>query len=451
MLPYDSGMNRFSLSTSAPEANLRRLLIIRGLFLLMVCATLAYSFWQLHMPLAYRSILWVISGMTLISVATLLQLHLSHRASQLSFFGQLLIDIAGVSLLLFFTGGANNPFVSYYLVPLCVAAATLPRRLVWPLVLIALALYTTLIFYNVPLPDLAPPSHHNHAAGAGNSFSLHSLGMWINFLVSALLISYFVLAMAASLRQQDEDLARLREDRLRDDQLMSLATLAAGTAHELGSPLTTIKTLVKEMQADYCDPKPAGSTPGDLTLRDDLALKDDLALLQTQIAHCTDTLRQLNRQAGELKDGILPQQSVRQYCSKVINDWLLLRPEVEATLNIDAQAPEVDAFWPPLVAQSISNLLNNAADANPVGLDIQVSWNPLQLTLQIHDQGPGIDPALATDLGKAFVSHKGEGRGLGLFLSRAAIERYQGNVSLENHPGGGALTTLCLPLMSVSP
>ncbi|GAB3095334.1 HAMP domain-containing histidine kinase [Aestuariicella hydrocarbonica] len=431
-------MNSFKFTASAPEANLRRLLMIRGLFLLMVCATLGYCFWQLQLPLAYRSILWVLTAMTVVSIASLVQLHASQRTSELAFFTQLLIDVVAVSLLLFFAGGADNPFVSYYLVPLCIAAATLPRHFTWPLVLISLLLYSSLIFFKIPLPDIAP--HHSHGSPRGfSNISIHTIGMWINFLFSALLISYFVLAMATSLRRQDAALAELKEDRLRDDQLMALATLAAGTAHDLGTPLTTIKALLHEMQSEYVQAPRPGTDQG-------LELKNDLELLQNQVSHCTTTLQQLNRQAGELKDGILPLNDLRQQCSKIIDNWMLLRPEVEARVHWDDLAPQVQVRWQPTVAHSISNLLNNAADANPKGIAVDVHWTREKLTLQIHDKGPGIEPELAQDLGKAFVTHKGQGRGLGLFLTRAAIKRYGGEVTIAGHPQQGTLTTLTLPL-----
>lgn len=429
-LSKDALMTSFTLTAAAPEENLRRLLVIRGLFLLMILTALAYCNWYLHAQLPYQAILSVVSLLTLISVCTLLQVRVTGHTSELAFCGQLLIDIVGLTLLLFFSGGADNPFVSYYLVPLCIAAATLPGRLTWPLLLTSLCLYTGLIFFNIPLPGIAPAHGHEAHTGAGG-VSIHTLGMWLNFVVSACLISYFVIAMAISLRRQDAMLAQLKEDKLRDEQLMAVATLAAGTAHELGTPLTTIKTLLHEMQAEYTQP---------------LSLKDDLDLLQTQISHCTDTLHQLNRQASELKEGQIAAQSVRQLCAKVIDHWLLLRPEVEANIHIEPGSPEILVRWQPTITQSLSNLLNNAADAEPVGIDVHIRWSEHQLTLRIHDKGPGIDPNIAQNLGQAFVTDKGQGRGLGLFLTRAAVERYGGVVSLARHPHIGTLTTLTLPL-----
>lgn len=423
-------MTSFTLTAAAPEENLRRLLVIRGLFMLMALVTLAYCYWHLHTQLPYRAILSAVSLLTLISIATLLHIRLAGHTSELAFCGQLLIDILGLTLLLFFSGGADNPFVSYYLVPLCIAAATLPGRLTWPLMVTSLCLYTGLMFFNIPLPGIAPGHGHEAQATTGG-VSIHTLGMWLNFVFSACLISYFVIAMATSLRRQDAMLAQLKEDKLRDEQLMAVATLAAGTAHELGTPMTTIKTLLHEMQAEYTQPSP---------------LKDDLDLLQTQVSHCTDTLHQLNRQASELKDGHVAVQSVRQLCAKVIDHWILLRPEVEASIHIDESAPDIHVRWQPTITQSISNLLNNAADAEPAGIEVDISWDAALLTLRIHDKGAGVDPIIAQHLGQAFVTDKGQGRGLGLFLTRAAIERYNGVVSLARHPDVGTLTTLTLPL-----
>ena len=426
-------MSTFSLATSAPQDNLRRLLMIRGVFLFATCITLAVCYWQQQLMLPYRSMLWIVSALTLVNLVVSIQLRFTQSTSQLECFAQLLIDIIGLSLLLFFSGGADNPFVSYYLVPLCIAAATLSWRLTWPLVIISLALYTSLFFFKIPLPEIAP--HHNHGSG-DSAISTHTIGMWINFLISALLITFFVTRMADSLREQDQTLAQLREDKLRDEQLMAVATLAAGTAHDLGTPLTTIKTLLTEMQADYPEPQ---------------HLADDLTLLKHQVSHCTDTLQQLNQQASEAKDGVLPLATIRKHCQKVIDNWLLLRPEVIADIHIDPQSPQLQVRWQPTIAQSMANLLNNAADANPVDIRVDISWDEQQLTLTIHDRGPGIDPEVAANLGEAFVTAKGQGRGLGLFLTQAAISRYNGEVRLDRHPKGGTLTTLELPLMDAVP
>lgn len=431
-----------SLSLSAPAENLRRLLTVRGLFLLVVCATLGFCYWSLHLALPYESILWVISALTLINFTTVIQLKVKIKTSQTAFFGQLLIDVVAITLLLFFTGGADNPFVSYYLVPLCIAAATLPKRFTWPLALIALACYTSLFFWNIPLTDVAPmASEHNGMSHEGmahapinhrmSGISIHTAGMWFNFLISAALITFFVVEMAASLRKQDAELAKYREDALHDEQLLAIATLAAGTAHELGTPLSTIKTLIGEMRADN-----TGNSE----------LDDDLTLLQTQVAHCADTLSHLNERAAQLKDGVVPAIILDTYIHKIIDDWSLLRPEVTVDLTVDSSSPDVACRFDPTIALAITNLLNNAADANPKDININARWTHAEFILSIKDSGPGINDAIQKKLGKAFNSHKGSGRGLGLFLTQATLSRYGGEVTLSNRQSGGTHTQLRLPI-----
>jgi len=439
-------MNLLPLSLSAPAQNLRRLLLIRGLFLLLLCTTLTYCYWSLGFALPYQPLLWVISALTLINIATLIQLRFYPNTSQRIFFSQLLVDVMAITLLLFFSGGADNPFVSYYLVPLCIAAATLPPRFAWPLSVIALICYTSLFFWNIPLADVAPTmdSPHSDSAhsamghGAGHQMSgisAHTAGMWFNFLISATLITYFVVEMAASLRTQDAELARYREEDLRDEQLLAIATLAAGTAHELGSPLTTIKTLLGEMRADY------KSTP---------AIDKDLELLQSQVLHCADTLRNLNERASNLKDGVLPVISLHDYVAQVLDDWQLLRPEVEAQINNYGQNPDVQTNFHPTIALAITNLLNNAADANPKDIQIHIDWNESELRLSIKDRGPGISDEVKKHLGQAFNSHKGRGRGLGLFLTHGTLNRYGGEITLSNRQAGGTHTQLRLPLTAIT-
>jgi two-component system sensor histidine kinase RegB len=418
-------MKKQPLAISAPAQNLQRLLVVRGFFILAVCAALIFCHWQLQLPLNYSSMLFIISGLTLINVFAFIQLRFYPYPSTTTVFTQLIIEITGISLLLFYVGGADNPFVSYFLVPLCIAAAILPWRLVWPLILFSLSLYTALFFYRIPLPDIAP--HHNHGGG----ISLHTTGMWFNFLLSVSLITFFIVRMAAALRHQTETLNRLKEDRLRDEQILAVASLAAGTAHELGTPLTTIKTLLNEIQSEY---------------QNDSNLSDDIQLLQSQVAHCTDTLHNLKTHADLTQNMKKHSEDVAHYCHQLIDNWLLLHPETEASIAIDSSSPDIQAYFHPSISQAIVNLLNNASEANPVGIEIHAHWNHEKLSITIKDQGLGISDQLLSQLGAPLVSEKGSGRGLGLFLTKATLERHHGSLQLTNHPTGGCLASLSLPL-----
>ncbi len=153
-------------------------------------------------------------------------------------FFELLADVGCLTALLYLSGGSTNPFVSLYLLPLTIAAAALPARYAWSMAGLTVTGYTLLLFFFRPLGH--DQSMHSSA------FNLHILGMWITFLVSAMLIASFVTTMSASIRVRDRELAAARERALRDEQVLALGTFAAGAAHELGTPLATIAVLSRE-------------------------------------------------------------------------------------------------------------------------------------------------------------------------------------------------------------
>ncbi len=260
--------------------------------------------------------------------------------------------------------------------------------------------------------------------------------MWLNFFISACLITYFIVKMARDLRAQEVQLNRWREDQLRDEQVMAVATLAAGTAHELGTPLSTMKLLLSELRTEYKELEP---------------LQNDLQLLQEQVNQCANTLRELVATAEQTKDGQVPSENINSYCTTQIERWKIMRPDVIAQVNIAPNQPEITAQFHPTIAQAIINLLNNAADASPQNIEIDITWSAQKLHWTIKDSGEGIAEEVTTHLGKSFISTKTKGLGIGLLLTQATINRYGGTVSLHNRVPRGAITQLELPITLVSP
>jgi two-component system sensor histidine kinase RegB len=417
------------LPLATPKQHLHHLVIIRTvvLFCLYLSSALSYLLTDLLLP--YGAILFVLLLLSLVNALTLARLKRELPVTDIEFFSQLLIDVICLSLLFYFSGGANNPFVFYFLVPICISAASLSLTFTWSITLLCISSYTLLLFFFVPLPALSP--EHIHHATNTSIIDLHVLGMWVNFFISAVLITYFVVRMARDLRHQDQLLIQRREDQLRDEQLMAVATLAAGTAHELGTPLSTMKMLLNELRAEYKEP---------------LALQADLQILTAQVAQCADTLHRLAEKAEETKTGDFSLQTVRSFCLATIERWQIMRPDAIFKIRMDDDLPDISYVFHPTIPQSIINLLNNAADANPVDISIKIEWDQQVLTWYIEDNGPGVPLELADQLGKAFFSTKGDGLGLGLFLTHATLDRYGGEVRLYNRKPKGTVTKLVLPL-----
>ena len=419
MTRIDSSLN------SAARHNLRQLSVIRNIALGgQLLALLFFSQIQdIGLPVL---VLGAILALYALVIATTWWRTFRYPAiTELEFFCHLLVDIAFFTALLFFSGGASNPFVSYYLVPISIAATTLPLRFTWAVTLLSLAAYSWLLRNYLPIPALAPGHHHD------SSSNLHILGMWCNFAVSAGLITYFVTRMANTLRQQEEQLALQREDQLRDEQVLAIGSLAAGTAHELGTPLNTMKILVDEM------------------LEEPSSHREDLVILQQQLAQCRSTLKELVATAegsGETQ----PAVSLRTYLDKLFERWQVMRPRVQAHIRYADDLLEQTAQFHPTIAQSLTSLLNNAADVSPERVEVEVGWDQRTLELCIRDFGAGVEPSLEEKLGKPFSSSKPDGMGLGLFLTRATLDRYGGNVSINADNGGGTVTRVILPLTSES-
>ena len=140
--------------------------------------------------------------------------------------------------------------------------------------------------------------------------------------------------------------------------------------------------------------------------------------------------------------------TVRDYFSALLSRWQLMRPNVNVSINLakdSCDAPCTAAFHL-TIEQSIINLLNNAADASPESVEASIQWTPDRATIDIRDHGSGLDINHIDNLGQAFVTHKDDGLGLGLFLSRATLTRFGGTVSLRNAPDGGTHTQITLPL-----
>jgi two-component system sensor histidine kinase RegB len=370
------------------------------------------------LPLPWLALCITLGCSMVLCVLTAVRLRTSWPVTELEYAVQLACDLLIHSALLYFSGGSTNPFVSYYLVPLTIAAVTLPWLYSLILTGIALTAYTLLLVQFYPL-ETFPMSREK----------MQIYGMWLSFALAAAVITFFAAKMAEELRRQEQLRAERREEGLRDEQLLAVATEAAGAAHELGTPLATMSVLIKEMRQDHSDP----------------ALQDDLSVLQDQIKLCKDTLQQLVRAAEANRRLAVEDQEVTFWIDAALNRWHLMRPEASYRFQQLGQGSIPRLAPPPDLTQALLNLLNNAADACPEGLEVHLNWDAQDVVINIRDHGPGVPLAIAEQIGKPFFTTKGKGFGLGLFLSKASVTRAGGSVKLYSHEEGGTLTELRLP------
>jgi len=424
---------RFSkqLPLSAAKENLRRLIAIRGLALLVLMTGVYYAHSYLGAPLRYHLLMLIISLMLLVAVASVFRLRLPWPVTDVEYFFQLALDVFALTLLLYFAGGSTNPFISYYLVLLTISAATLPWLYTWLIAASTIAAYSFLVFFYQPLTAATNAMVMDHTLQRESLFSLHILGMWITFVASALLITYFVVKMAQAIREQDDVLVRSRESALHDEQLLAVATLAAGAAHELNTPLSTMAVVIDDLLHEQAD---------------NAELREDLKILASQVQACTRSLQNMLEKSAASTSETGEKVVLVDYIQSLIDRWQLMRPDVRSQFHLESNGASPHLRVDETMNQAIINLLNNAGDASPERVDIELSWDRENMLLTIRDYGAGIPLALADKMGKPFVTTKRKGIGLGLFLSHATVARFNGQVALYNHEEGGTLAELSMPL-----
>lgn len=417
--------NRFA---TVPVAGmLRRLFVLRLYAVAGQVAAIGSVHWGLEIPLPLAPMAAVVGLLALLNLVTWIRLQQPWPVTALEFFVQLLADVTALTVLLFYSGGSTNPFVSLYLLPIIIAAITLPPVYAWAMTALSVAAYSFLMLVYIPL-DMP------HGAGA---FALHLAGMWLNFIVSAVLIAFFIGRMAASIRIRDQELARAREDDLRNEQIVALGSLAAGAAHELSTPLATMAVVSGELAREHAS---------------DTELAASLQILHNQVAACKSILTRLTAAgASGRAEGGHP-VALDAWLDELVGQWQLMRPTVSVQTRWDGVRPAPQVIGEATLSQALLNLFNNAADAALGEVELEARRDKHELVLDILDRGPGFSHEATARAGEVFFTTKrGQGGfGLGLFLANATIERLGGRVTMRHRKGGGARVEVRLPLQALA-
>lgn len=430
-------------SDNSAWMNLRWFFVLRNLLICVEALSVFLSVYGLDIPLHQTALTAIITLQMGLNFYTWLRLDNARPVSPGELGFQLALDILAITGILYFTGGATNPLTWFYLLPLIIAAIVLPQTFTWYLVVLASSCYTILMLYYEPLPLIVPMTladlprqHDHHVMMDHDDVRIHVFGMWFGFVFSAVLVAYFVVGMADSLRKLDKKLANVREQTLRNERVVALGTLAAGAAHEMGTPLGTMAILIHDMEKEF-----ENSRSHELFLK--------MKILREQVNRCKAALSVMSASAGTLRAESGRIMPISRYIDEVVASWRqqglqtvldYLRTGFEPSPNILAERT---------LTHALVNILNNSSDASPEGIKLRARWTVEYAILEILDEGPGISPAISATLGKDPVSSKEHGLGVGLFLAFAAIERLGGKIEMQARTGHrGTLTRITLPMTS---
>lgn len=415
----------FSGLLSAAQEPLIALRAIAGLRWLAVVGQLAataVAVWGLGLQLPVGPIASVIVG-TALSNALLAAGIRWGRLPRWLAQGVLLLDVFLLTELLYFTGGPDNPFAVLYLVHVAMAVMVLRRAGTWVIVATVAVCYGILLKWHWPLAGTTPLPEWARV-----------VGNWVALVLVAVLIAVFIGWVIRALRSREGELVAMRDRAAKNEQLAALTTLAAGAAHELGTPLGTIAVVAKELEL-ACGRQ-----------QEFEPMREDARLIRREVDRCRTILSRMRFDIGEdvSRRTVV---DVRQLGER-LRESLGEREQARLALRYE---PGVDTVQAPprALEQSLLVLLRNAFDASPPRAEVvmEVTRQEGHVRFEVKDEGPGMSEEMLRRAGEPFFTTKepGKGMGLGLFLVRLVAERCGARFRMASQEGEGTRAFLELP------
>jgi two-component system, sensor histidine kinase RegB len=408
------------------NVRLDTLLRLRWLAIIGQTTAVLVVYYGLDFPLPIWACLAVIALSAWLNVALRVRFSLTQRLEPERAAWLLAFDIAELAVLLFLTGGLQNPFAFLFLAPVLLSATALPPRITLILGGFAVLCATVLVFAHYPLPwDPDDPLELPW---------IFLLGVWLSILLAIGFIGVYSWQITEEGRQLSEALAATELVLAREQHLSQLDGLAAAAAHELGTPLSTISVIAKELERAIEQNSPHA---------------EDVRLLREQSQRCREILAKLSElSTGEPFD--------RMPLSALIEE--VVAPHRNFGVSIDVAlarepSPPMGARNP-AVLYGLGNLLENAVDFAHERVEVTADWTGEDITVTISDDGPGFAPEVMDRLGEPYVhssrrrrmnaGSETTGLGLGFFIAKTLLERSGATLSFENRqfPDRGAVVTV---------
>lgn len=350
--------------------------------------------------------------------------------------GVLLFDVAILTGLLYFSGGAANPFILFYVANIAVAGVVLSR--IWAILISASSVLGCFLLLNTANPvGVFDGSPYVHSAAWG----VAKWAFWISFATCSSVLTYFVSQLALEVRLRDRRLAIAEKERERAQRLEALATLAAGAGHELASPLSTIAVIAGELSRTLDKPEIPDK------------VKRDFGLIREELARCKDILHRMKSGAGEAAAERLHPVALREIIEETLD---AMREPHRVDVRMEKAVGDFKAMLPKqALSQALRNLLQNGLDASDpehhvtltsniaLGKQDQRNWQ-----LVIEDSGSGLNEEVLRRIGEPFFTTKevGKGMGMGVFLTRNVIQGLSGTIRFERRLPRGTLCNVSIPI-----
>lgn len=408
--------------------SLRKLVLIRWVAVIGQAVTLLVVHYGLGFHLPLKSAFAVVAASAVLNTATSLPRSAGTRLGDREAALYLAYDTLQLGLLLYLTGGLQNPFAMLVLAPVIVSATILSRSSVIGLSALTVIAISALAIVHLPLPargdvPLNPPP-------------LYMLGIWTALVCSTLFISGYAWSVAAEARKMRDAFSATQLALAREQRISAVGSLAAAAAHQLGSPLATIAVIAKELARELPPDSPHAA---------------DAELLLSQSERCRTILTDLARQReGEHGSPFarLPFSALVEAAGEpYVIPSIAMHYEIAAGRDAEGQ-PIEEPLLPrsPEIMHGLGNLIQNAIQFAAHEVVVTTSWSEDVVAVDIADDGPGFPPSVLARIGEPYISGRGpaaqaigaQHMGLGIFIAQSLLERTGARLGFANLPDGGA-------------
>ncbi len=385
-----------------------------------------FAIYLVHYYLNFSLPILYCTAILFLGVLTNIYLQFINKKNELNNFSSsiiLLYDLIQLSSLLFLTGGITNPFVIFLIIPCIVSSTLLNLASTLSLTILTIFFLGILTFFHLPLPH--PGSLHFHVP----DYYLYAVP--IALLIALIFLTYFSTRFGLVSRKKTEALNKLELLIAKEKELETIGLQAAAAVHSLGTPLSTITVIAKELKKE---------------MKENSKHTKDVDLLLSQTRRCSEILKKISKSQIE-DDKFISKVTMRNLIEEIINSFREIS-EKKITLNTGKDETEITINRSAEIIFGIRNFFGNAIKFSKKEVSVNLETTPKKITLKISDDGPGFPEDISNLIGQPYLSSnsknlsKKSGLGLGTFIGKTLLERNKAVLNFSNQNKGGALVEI---------
>lgn len=409
-----------SFISQTNRKNLFQLILLRIHAIFGQAFAILFVNYFLKIQLPLTEMFTVIGFLILVNCFSFYRFKTNKKVSDKSLFFELLIDVFTLALQLYLSGGISNPFISLFLLQVVISVILLRFKYAIITTIITIFSYAFLSFKYRHIHEL-----HNHGNN-GNFLNLHLQGMFITYIIAAILLLIFIHKIIKNLNERDKRIHLLKQQALEKEQILQMGLLATGAAHELGTPLSTISVVLGDLK--------------DATKE----FEEDFSMIEKQVSRCKKIISEILASSKSQRVEKAEISTIKQVFDNLIFEWKESRNPQNLIYNFIGDDQQRIIF-DDILAQAFFNIFDNALEVSPkfVSIEVNVADN---LTIIVQDHGEGFHNDVLQRIGETNLSTKNS-NGIGLFLAINALNKVNGKLEVSNLEDG-AEVKIIIPLES---